>query len=209
MFHQLIIFIRSVMLFIKISLGCLNNPYVTYRELSMKTEANRSAMFVWLLMVVYFIFASLIRNGWENPYLLTWQLNKLIMAAIIGSGGIVLLIYILGRRLGGKGEVSALYRLWSFTLLPTIIWFILTSLFYLMLPPPRTFSIWGKLFSLVFITLSISLLYWKIILYYLTLRFGLKLDLFKIGKITSVIVPLVVIYSLITYNLGIFRIPFI
>ena len=83
------------MLFIKISLGCLNNPYVTYRELSMKTEANRSAMFVWLLMVVYFIFASLIRNGWENPYLLTWQLNKLIMAAIIGSGGIVLLIYIL------------------------------------------------------------------------------------------------------------------
>lgn len=209
MFHQLIVILRSVVLFMKISIGCLNNPYVTYRELEKKTEANRSAVLIWFLATFYLLFASLIRNGLHNPYLLTWQFNKLITATVIGSAGIIFLIYLLGTRLGGKGNLIALYRLWSFTLLPTIIWFFLTSLFFLLLPPPRTLSLWGKLFSLVFISLSIALLYWKIILYYLTLRFGLKLDLWKISQITSVVVPVVVIYSLLTYNLGIFRIPFI
>lgn len=209
MFHRFIVIFRSVVLFMKISVGCLNNPYTTYRELAQKTEANRLALLVWFLVTVYFLFASLIRNGIQNPYLLTWQFNKLIVAAVIGSAGMIFLIYLLGTRLGGKGNLTGLYRLWTFTLLPTIIWFFLTSLFYLILPPPRTFSLLGKLFSLVFISLSIALLYWKIILYYLTLRFGLKLDLFKIGQITSVVVPVVIVYSLFTYNLGIFRIPFI
>jgi hypothetical protein len=114
-----------------------------------------------------------------------------------------------GRLLGGVGNLSTLAVLWGYTLLPTTFWFLATSLLYLILPPPRTDSAAGVAFSIVYLVFSSMLLAWKVTLGYLTLRFGLKLDL---ARICGVIVAAAVVwglYSLFMYRLGIFRIPFL
>lgn len=85
----------------------------------------------------------------------------------------------------------------------------MTSFLYVLLPPPRTESVLGIGFSFLYLTMSAILFFWKIELYYLTLRFGLKLDLFRIIAVTSVILPILIGYSFIMYRLGILRVPFL
>lgn len=209
MISFLIILVRYLLVFMKNVWGCLNTPYVTYRRLIYEKIHLKTTFFIWMLVVSYFLFAASLRAGTDNPYLLTLQLNILLGSAVSSFFIFLLVLFILGKKVGGKGNFVGLYILWIYTLLPTISWFFSTSIFYLILPPPRTFSIWGKMFSVFFITLSLAFLIWKIILYYLTLRFALKLDLVKISLVSVVFAPIVIIYAMIMYRLGIFRIPFI
>jgi len=53
------------------------------------------------------------------------------------------------------------------------------------------------------------LFFWKIILSYLALRFGMKLDLMRIFGILVVSLPILGVYSFGMYRLGIFRVPFL
>ncbi len=97
----------------------------------------------------------------------------------------------------------------SFTLFPTLIWFTTNSLLYFFLPPPRTLSILGKAFSIFFISFSVSLLCWKLILFYLAIRFSSKLHFFNILYLIILYLCLFIPYSLILYHFRIFRVPFI
>lgn len=201
--------IRLLILFARNAVGTLNSPYVTFRKLVSENIDIRQTLFIPLLVILYFIFVALIRNGLHNPFLLTFQFNKLLATSVISFFVLVFLLHFLGVSLKGKGSIRQVYTLWSFSLIPTLVWFFTTSFLFLLFPPPRTLSIAGKLYSVFYIAFSIAVLSWKVILYYLTLRFALKLDLLRISVISAILTPVLVIYSLAMYRLGIFRIPFI
>lgn len=201
--------LRLLIIFGKNSIGCINSPYITYRRLASQKTDLRQIIFILCITVIYFVFASLARAGMHSPYLLTLKFNSLIIGAGIGFISMVVFLYLMGKIAGSTGSFKTLLILWSYTLLPTLVWFFLTSFFYIVLPPPRTLSIWGKLFSLWFVFFSSGVFLWKLILYYLTLRFGLRFDLYKISLISTVVVPAVLGYSYIMYKAGIFRIPFL
>jgi hypothetical protein len=97
----------------------------------------------------------------------------------------------------------------SYSLFPTLIWFTTNSVLYRFLPPPRTISILGKAFSVLFLSFSISLLVWKLILVYLAIRFSSKLNFYNIVYIILLYLCIFIPYSLLLYHLKIFRIPFI
>ena len=122
---------------------------------------------------------------------------------------VVGLFWGIGRILGWRGTVRGLAILWGYSLLPTTLWFFVTSLLYVLLPPPRTTSVQGVIFSLLFLIFSTTLLCWKGTITYLTLRFGLKVGLGKILMVLAITIPILIVYSACLYRLGIFRIPFI
>lgn len=195
--------------FIKNTLGCLNNPYVTYRRLSMEEKNRKHVFFVGFFAVSYFAFASFIRIGKSYPYLLTIHFYALVLAASFSFFSIVSFLWFIGKLVRTKTSLKTLMILWAYSLLPTISWLFLTSFLYLVLPPPRSDAFLGKVFSIVFLTLTLSLLLWKLILYYLTLRFGLRLDLYKIILTTIFLLPVVSGLAIIFYTFRIFRIPFL
>lgn len=97
----------------------------------------------------------------------------------------------------------------SYSLFPTLIWFTTNSLLYRLLPPPRTTSILGKGFSIFFISFSVSLLVWKLLLVYLAIRFSSQMNFFNIVYTIILYLCVFIPYFLLLYNFQIFRIPFI
>ena len=203
------ILLSSFLLFAKNVFGIINNPYVTYRNLA--AQKTPLLQLIWLagLVLAYFAFASAIKAGIRNPYILTWKFNTLSFAGLFGFLGMVVLILIVARvaRVSVSGKTIVI--LWAYSLLPTLAWFFATSMLYILLPPPRTLTIAGTLYSTLFITFSIALGIWKGILYYLTFRFGLRFDLFRILLVTVILAPAVALYSILMYKSGIFRVPFL
>lgn len=96
-----------------------------------------------------------------------------------------------------------------YSLFPTLIWFLSTSILYIFLPPPRTFSLMGKGFSILFIAYSLSLLIWKFILVYLALRFSSKQNFLRIISMIILYLIWLIPYSILLYQFKLFRIPFI
>lgn len=176
--------------------------------MSEKTDV-RQTLFIPILIMGYFAFAAAMRTGIENPFLLTVKLNLLIFVSFLGFMMMLGVFWLWGKIVGVKSNLRQIYTLWVFSLVPTLVWFFVTSFLYLVFPPPRTLSALGKLYSIVFIAFSTAILLWKIILYYLTLRFSLKLDLWKILQISTIVLPVVAVYSLLMYKWGVFRIPFL
>ncbi len=201
--------ILSFMSFIRHLIGVTIQPYQTYRELT-KVIYPIETVFIGFLILAYIGIASLLRKGLDvGPLFLSLYAGKVfwgILFTFIFAWGS---LYFVGKLVGGKGTPQSLFLPWAYSLMPTILWFLLTSFFYFILPPPRTEATTGKLFTAIFITLSIGLFYWKGMLYYFTLRLGHKLDLKKIILVSAIVFPLGFIYSLFTYKLGLFRIPFI
>ncbi len=97
----------------------------------------------------------------------------------------------------------------AYTLIPTLIWFSINSVLYAVLPPPRTLSLLGKGFSIVFICFSLTVLSWKIILEYLAIRFSTKFSFYPILYAFLLYLVIIIPYSLFLYSLGFFRIPFL
>lgn len=195
--------------FLKNAAGCIHNPYITYRKLATQKTDIRQTVYIFLFVIIYFLFASLTRMGIGNPYILTIQFNLLVLATLFGFLMTVLFIYYAGKIMKGTGDIQIILLLWSFTLIPTLVWFFVTSVVYIVLPPPRTLSLPGKLFSVIYSAFTISAFLWKIILSYLTLRFGMKLELIRITVISAVFAPLLLGFSVIMYKMGIFRVPFL
>ena len=204
----LLCFTKLSILFLKDLWGSVNTPYKTYRSLSLRKELGE-AFFIFLGIFFYFVWATLLRTKSLNPLFLTFNFTKLLAAAIFTCLLIILVIYFLGQVVGGKGTLKSVFITWAFSLIPTLVWFFTTSLFYIILPPPRTTRFLGVLFSLFYIAFSVSLFFWKGLLYVLTLRFSLKLDLPRIIFISAILFPLGILYSVLMYRLGIFRVPFI
>lgn len=190
------------------AVGAVTRPYETYRSI-VESANGWELVCVAGLIAGYFTLASLVKVAAFRPFLLTREFMVLLGAAAVSYGVVVSLLWIVGRLVGGRGTFAGLACGWGYTLLPTVIWFFTTSALFVLLPPPRTTSMAGIVFSGLFLVFSVTLLFWKLTLGYLTLRFGLKLDLARILVAAGIAAPIVGVYSVGMYRLGIFRVPFI
>lgn len=172
-------------------LGIIFRPYETYRRI-VDRENPWELLAIAVLVSAYVVVARI-------------HIAPVVATFCISVG----LFWMMGTVLGARGSLRGFTVGWGYTLIPTLIWFWGTSVLYVLIPPPRTTSAAGITFSVLYLAFSATLLYWKITLGYLALRFGLKLDLAKISIACVVVLPVLGLYSYWMYRLGIFRIPFI
>jgi hypothetical protein len=155
------------------------------------------------LVYLYFIFANIVRKKTLHPLIISSSSFISFVFFLLTFFLTVVFFSLFGR------QIKSLIFSLAYSLLPTLIWFFTTSFLYFVLPPPRTYSILGQSFSLVFITFSLILLFWKVVLFYLSLRFSLKLNFYQILYTTILFSIWFWPYSVVLYKLKMFRIPFI
>lgn len=194
--------------FLQNSVGLATRPYETYRRL-VSRGSWWELVYLALVGASYFATAATVRTAAFRPFLLTRQFLTLGSGAIALFCLAVFIFWTVGTLLGAKGSLKGVMLGWAYTLVPTMVWFWVTSLLYIIVPPPRTTSVLGIVFSVLYLLFCVTLLFWKMTLSYLTLRFGLKLDLVKILAVSTIAVPILVLYSVVLYRFGVFRIPFL
>lgn len=198
----------GIVVFARNFVGTILAPYETYRRI---VDHGRLVELVpiGLLLASYFAVASFVKAPSFRPFLLTKQFVALSVTAGASFVLVSTTLWVAGIAAGGVGSFRRFILAWGYTMVPTVFWFFMTSILYLVLPPPRTTQTSGVLFSIVYLIVTITLFFWKILLGYLSLRFGLRLDLGKIALVALICVPLVAIYSMIMYRLGVFKVPFL
>lgn len=188
--------------------GLMIRPYEAMRRV-----VDHGSLFelpyIAALLALYFATASLVRTAAFRPFLLTRQFVLLGAAAGITFLVVVSVLWFIGQRVGGNGKPGRFLLAWAYTLLPTLAWFWATSLLYVILPPPRTLRPQGIAYSILYLVFSATLLYWKVTLAYLAMRFGMKLDLRRILVVFVISLPVLFSYSYGMYRLGIFKVPFL
>ena len=188
--------------------GLVTRPYETCRRI-VDRGGFGELVYLAILLSVYFAFASFVKVAAFRPFLLSRQF--IVLAAATGTTYIltVALFWTAGKLVGAQGKLKGFAVSWGYSLLATLTWFLATSILYVILPPPRTTSTAGVAFSILFLIFSATLLFWKATIAYLTLRFGLRLNLGKILVVFALTLPVLGLYSYGMYTFGIFRIPFI
>lgn len=176
-------------------------PYKTMRKISFEKDYYQ-VFIIFFVSFLYFKFAYFLR---DEPFPATIIFLAFCVNFLLTS----LFFYGLGKIFDRTAQFSSFIFTLSYSLIPTLLWFLCTSFLYVLLPPPRTFSLRGELFSVVFITISISLLAWKLILIYLALRFSSKQNFYRIIFMMVLYLVWFIPYSLLLYYLRLFRIPFI
>lgn len=176
-------------------------PYKTMRKISLEKDKEQ-ILIIFFTSFLYFMFAYKIRNG--------------IIFGIVAFCAFILLFltttlffYLCAKQFNKSIYYDRFVFTYSYTLIPTFFWFFSNAMFYVLLPPPRTISFFGKGFSIIYLAYSISLLVWKLILVYFSLRFSSRLGLLRILYIFLLYLTLLVPLSMLLYYLHIFRIPFI
>lgn len=188
--------------------GIITSPYETYRDIE-KRGRSGEMVYIGLLVAAYFFLSSIVKIASFHPLILTRFAFILFVTAVAGFVLIVSLILGVGRALGKSATFERIGILWAYTLVPTVVWFLCTSLLYVLIPPPRTTQFTGVSLSIVYLVLSAMIFWWKLTLTYLTLRFGLKLDFGKILIVVLVSVPVLLLWSYLLYILGIYKVPFL
>lgn len=188
--------------------GLITKPYETMRKM-VKEGGVSELSFIVFMLLGYFVLASLVKTAAFRPYLLTKQFILLSGGAFGGYMLAVGLIYLAGKILRSTGSLWGVAFSWAHTLYPTVMWFFMTSLLFVILPPPRTTRIEGIAFSFLYIVISTAVLSWKVILSYLSIRFSLRFGIGKILLVTVVVGPFIALYYYFMYKAGIFRIPFL
>ena len=196
--------LSSFLIVINRFVGLIFNPYKTMRKISVEKDYYQPAFIIGIIFI-YFKFIYYLRDK-------IYPATLIYFLFIINILLTVIFFYLLSKLFSkNKKEISfsSFIFTFSYSLLPTLIWFLSTSILFIFLPPPRTFSILGKGFSIFFVAYSLSLLIWKLILAYLAIRFSSKQNFFKI--LTMVIYYLIwfIPYSIFLYQFKLFRIPFI
>lgn len=201
--------IKSCILFFQNTWGSIQRPYETYRKLSEGKNLVQAIPIV-VLCFIYFGWTTLIHVGLRgHPLLVSFNFFKITIASVVTFYIVIHSLLLVGRVFGGHGSVKSLILPWAYSLLPTLVWFFATSLLWLLFPPPRTLELSGKALSFTFLVFSWFLFFWKGVLYYLTLRFGMRLTFSRILGVSAIVFPLGFLYSILMYKLGIFRVPFL
>lgn len=198
----------SAILFLRNSFRLIFSPYKTMRSISSDQDILQSGI-IFFLCYLYFIAANIIRKKTLHPFIISSSSVITFLFFLVTFFLVTLFFYVSGRRLNKSIKYFSILSTFSYSLIPTLLWFFITSLFYLTIPPPRNLTFPGKLFSLFFIFYSATLFIWKIILFYLSLRFSLKINFYKIFFLIALFLMWFLPYSYLMYKFGIFRIPFI
>lgn len=193
--------IISVILVIRNFFLLIFYPYKTMRKISFENDYYQP-LIIFILIFLYFKFIYYLR---QNPYPATF----IFLVFLFNFSLTILFFYLFSLRINKDIKLSSFIFTFAYSLFPTLIWFIANSLLYFLLPPPRTPSILGKGFSIFFISFSVSILVWKIILIYLAIRFSSKLNFYRIAYSILLYLCLLIPYSVFLYKLKLFRIPFI
>ncbi len=190
-------------------LGILQKPYQTFRSISLR-KSYEQLIFIAFLIFLYLSLSTLAKESLKaNPLFLTKDLVKVGLVISFTYLLVTQLIFRFGKLFGGEGKIYNFMLLWAFSLVPTLAWFLITTIFYVLLPPPRTPSLKGMAFSFLFMVFSLACFLWKGILYYLALRIGLHLSATKIAFISVLVLPLLFLYAFMLYKMKIFGVPFI
>lgn len=185
-------FIVSLLLVLNRFVGLIITPYQTMRRISIDRDYGQLGIILFLIFL-YFYVTSPFRYA---VFLLNFTLT-------------VLYFYIMGKLSRKDIRFDSALMLFGYTMLPTLIWFATNALLYVVLPPPRTFSLLGASFSIVFIAFSISLLLWKIILLYLAARFTIRQGFYRVMYTIVLYGACVTAVAYVTYGLGWAKVPFI
>lgn len=177
-------------------------PYKTMRRLSFQFDYYQTAI-IFFGVFIYFKFAYFLK---DKPYPATLVFSIFVINFFLTTGFFYLLSKIIFKK--RLPFLNFVYT-FSYTLFPTLIWFGLTSFLYIILPPPRTMSIFGQGFSVLFVSFSLTLLAWKLILVFLSLRFSLRLSFYQIIYSWLLFFTWFLPYVFLLYYFRIFRVPFI
>lgn len=181
-------------------------PYKTMRKISLEKDYYQLLIITGLIFL-YFKFVYFLR---DKPYPATLVFLFFIFNFLLT----VSFFYLFNKFFNSdqnkkETSFSSFIFTFSYSIFPTLIWFLSTSMLYIFLPPPRTFSLLGKGFSIFFIAFSLSLLIWKLILVYLAVRFSTKQNFFRIFYIVILYLIWFIPYSIFLYHFKLFRVPFI
>lgn len=175
-------------------------PYKTMRKISLEKDYYQLGI-IFFIVFAYFKFIYYLR---DNPYPATLLFIIFLLNFFLTTGFFYLL-----SRYSDKISYRNFVFTFSYSLIPTLIWFICNSILYILLPPPRTLSFLGKGFSIFYFAFSLSLLVWKLILVYLSLRFSSRLGFYRILYMILLYLVWFLPYSIFLYHFKLFRIPFI
>lgn len=199
--QKILEFLASFIIILQRFIHLIFAPYRTMRKISFEKD------YMQLIIIFFFVFLYFQVASKAKQLFLPSILPPFVF--IIHFYLTILFFYFISRIYNSTVKIREFIFTLSYTLLPTLLWFTTNSLLYWFLPPPRTISILGKAFSIFFISYSVSLLCWKLILFYLAIRFSSKLGFFKILYMIILYLCLFIPYSLLLYHWKIFRIPFI
>ena len=157
---------------------------------------------IFFLIFIYFKFIYFLR---DNPYPATLIFLIFLLNFFLTTRFFYIVIHLFNP----QTKYSSFFLTMSYSLVPTLIWFITSSVLFIFFPPPRTASLLGSGFSILFFAFSISLLAWKIILIYLALRFSSRLGFYRILYMMLLFLVWFLPYSVFLYQVKLFRVPFI
>ncbi|MCL4374750.1 hypothetical protein M1523_02715 [Patescibacteria group bacterium] len=201
-FRQLVSgWLASLIMVVRRTGGLIFFPYKTMRKISQGRDWQQLTIII--AMVYFYLWWS---NRLRPP---EYAAGPIFLVFLFGLGATVAFFSWGIKQLHGHGDWRDLILPYSYTLVPTLVWFIVNSTLYCLLPPPRTLSLLGQSFSVVFIVFSISLLGWKIILVFLALRFSGRLNFYRIAYLIGLYLCWLVPYAFLLYRLKLFRVPLI
>lgn len=179
------------------------SPYKTMRTIYFD-GTYKETYFIFMMIFIYFNLSNYVKNETSNPVLLlAIVLVQLIMT--ISFFGIFSKIINLNK----KFYFKKYFTLFSYSLIPTIVFFYVNTLLYGILPPPRSNTVLAEIFSIMFISFATSIFFWKIIILYLAVRYSTALKFFTILYTILIYISIVLPYSILLLKLNLFRIPFL
>ena len=179
------------------------SPYKTIRSIARDDDMIQLALII-LSIGGYFYIADKLRQYEHHPFLL-FSLTMMHFLLTVGF------FTLLRMTTTNEKEIKIKPALLTFgyALIPTLVWFLTNSWLYYLLPPPRTVSLLGKGFSILYISFSIAILLWKVITMYLAVRQVTRFTFYRIIYSILLYVACMIPYSLFLYSLRLFRIPFL
>ncbi len=194
-------FFASLFLVLQRVIHLIFFPYKTMRKISLEKDLTQVGI-IFFLVLVYFLTANTFRSFDYPPLFLFFVTCIHFLMAII-------FFYGMTKFFNKDISFQPFIFTFAYTLIPTLCWFWASSFLYEILPPPRTLSILGRSFSVVYLTFSISMFIWKLILWYLAVRFSTKLAFYRIMYLMILFASIAAPYSIVLYGIKMFRIPFI
>ncbi|CAN5219392.1 hypothetical protein BH09PAT2_BH09PAT2_03340 [soil metagenome] len=178
-------------------------PYKTMRKISFETDYFQIIL-LFGCVCVYFYFANILRQYHYEPIIL-------FILTVFHYLGSVLFFHFIATIFSKDKQLSMKPFLFTlmYSMIPTLIWLGVNSSLYLILPPPRTFSLLGGAFSVVYISFSLAMLVWKVILEYLAIRFASKMPFYQVVYALILYFVMVGPYFFWMYAMNFFRIPII
>jgi len=190
--------IASLIIFARTFAGLLINPYKTVRTQSISGTVSH-AVIICLMSLFYF---SLAKPTISEIFLATVSAFAMYILTIFGFS-----------ILPGDGTFHVRLKrynaTWALSYVPTIIWFYASFYLFLLFPPPRSESMQGVVLSVLFLAFSLSLLAWKGILAYLSIRFSSRVQFYRVLYYIFLYLAVSIPVWILLYNLHIFRVPFV